>query len=115
MSVVPLKIIATTNLTTSAVGYGSAVGTGATQVIKRAIFSNYSGASVTITVNVVAGGGSATTSNQVIDAVSIAAGSTYVSPELSGMTLVAGDQIFALASANSSVNMTVSGIQFTSS
>jgi hypothetical protein len=107
MTITVVKIVPTTNLTTSSVSYSGTIGTGVKQIVKRAIFSNYSAGSVTITVNVVASGGSASTANQVINA------RAFVSPELSGLTLIAGDQIFALASANSSVNITVSGIQVT--
>lgn len=110
MTVSVLKIVSTVNLTTSSVGYGSAVGTAVKQVIKRAIFSNFSGSSVTITVNIVPST-SPSTANQVINAHAIQAGETYVAPELSGMVLQPADQIYASCSAASAVNMTVSGIQ----
>lgn len=110
MTISVLKIVATTDLTTSAVGYGSAVGTAVTQVVKRAIFSNHSGSSVTITVNIVPST-SPGTGNQIINAKALQSGETYVSPELSGMVLQPLDQIFALCSAGNAVNMTVSGIQ----
>lgn len=110
MTVSILKIVPTTNLTTSSVGYGSAVGTAVRQIVKRAIFSNYSAASVTITVNIVPST-SPGTDNQVINAHVLQAGETYVAPELSGMVLQPLDQIYASCSAANSVNMTVSGIQ----
>jgi predicted ribonuclease toxin of YeeF-YezG toxin-antitoxin module len=111
MTVKVLKIVATTVLTNASAAYGTAVGTGVTQVIKRAIFSNTSGSPATLTVNIVPTAGSAVVGNQVINARTIQNGETYISPELAGMELITGDQIYANASANTAINMTISGIQ----
>ena len=78
--------------------------------IDRAIFSNTTSGAVTITVNLVASGGSVSAANQVITTLSIAANTTYVSPELAGQVLPAGATLQALASANTSIVISVSGI-----
>ena len=111
MTVVVKKLVPTTQLTTTATGYGSAVPGGVNQVIKRAVFSNTGTVPRTITVNIVPIAGSAVVSNEIINARTLQAGETYVSPELAGMVLLPGDQIFAQASAGTDVNLTVSGLQ----
>jgi hypothetical protein len=111
MSIIISKLVATTQLTNASAGYGTAVPAGVTQIIKRAVFSNTGAVPRTITVNVVPTAGAASVANQIINARTLQSGETYVSAELSGMELIAGDQLFAQASANTDVNMTVSGIQ----
>ncbi|MDE2439728.1 MAG: hypothetical protein KGP14_01795 [Betaproteobacteria bacterium] len=111
MTVKLIKIVAATMLTNTSAAYGSSVGTGVTQVVKRAVFSNTSGSSVTITVNIVPQGGAVSTTNQIINARTLQAGESYVSPELAGLELITGDQVYAQASVISAINMTISGIQ----
>ena len=82
-----------------------------TTVIKRAVFSNTDSAAHTITLNVVASGGSSSAANQVVNARALAAGETYVSPELAGVVLSPGDMIRGLADAASKVTVTVSGVE----
>lgn len=110
MTVSPLKIVPTTVLSTVATAYGSAVGVGFQQMIRRAVLTNYSTAGVpTITVNIASTTGS-TLSNQLISR-ALQVGETYVAPELAGMILRPGEQVYASCSLSSSVNMTISGIQ----
>ncbi len=111
MAVAVIKIVATTQLTASSAGYGTVVPSGVKQVIKAAVFSNTGTVPRTITANVVPAAGTASVSNQLINARTLQAGETYKSPELSGMTLVSGDQVFMNASANTDVNVTISGVQ----
>lgn len=84
-----------------------------TAKIGRAVLSNSSGSAVTVTVNVVRSGGSLLTANQIINARSMFAGETYVSPELAGLVLNPGDTIHALCSANTSVTLFASGVTIT--
>lgn len=79
-------------------------------VIKRADFCNNTGGTITFSAYVVPSGGTAVAGNQVISTYSIAANTTYVSPELAGMVLGPGETLQAIASANASVTITVSGI-----
>lgn len=110
MTTTALALIQDATLTTSdATYYTTPANT--TAVMKRTVFTNTSGSAVTITVNIVRNGGSSGTTNQIIPPKAIAAGGTYVSPELAGMTLGPGDAVHALASANSAINMMSSGIQ----
>ena len=111
MTVVVKKLVPTTQLTTSATGYGTAVPSGVNQLIKRAVFSNTGAVPHTITVNIVPTSGSPVTGNQVINARTLQAGETYVSSEMAGMVLLPGDQVYALASAGTDVNMTINGLQ----
>jgi hypothetical protein len=74
--------------------------------IGRAIFCNTDSSAHTLTINVNTGTSSA--ANEIIAAVGIASGSTYVSPELAGMVLPPGYQIRGLSATQ--VTMTVSGI-----
>jgi hypothetical protein len=110
MTTTALPLIQDATLTTSsAVYYTCPVNT--TAVIKRAVFTNTSGSAVTVTCNVVRSGGSAGTGNVIIPAKAISPNDTFVSPELAGMTLSAGDQIFASCSTGGVVNLMASGVQ----
>ncbi len=111
MTVIIKKIVPATQLTTSSAGYGAVVPNGVNQVVKRAVFSNTGTLPRQITVNVVPAGGTPTIANQIINARTLQALETYVSPELAGYELLPGDQIFASASANTDVNFTCNGIQ----
>lgn len=79
-------------------------------VVKRAVFCNTTGTAATITVNVVPSAGAVSAANEVIAALSIAAGVTYVSPELAGMTLGPGDTIQAQSGTGAAITFIASGI-----
>lgn len=68
---------------------------------------NYSGTDRTATIYLVQSGGSAGNTNIVYQAIPIAAGDTYII-DTERLVLANGDTIQALASATSSITMTVS-------
>lgn len=109
MSITPATIWGPVQLGASAAILGGAVPVSGLQIIKRAVFTNTDNIAVSITVYVVRSGGSATTADEIIAALPISAGQTYVSPELSFMVLNPGDAIYALASVASVVNTVASG------
>lgn len=112
MTVRAQRLVPGSQLTTSTATYYTAP-TGTTAVLKRAVFSNTTASPVTIRANVVTLAGSASASNQVINDRTVAPGESYISPELAGIVLGAGDFLQALASANTSITLVVSGIQIT--
>lgn len=77
--------------------------------IGRAVFCNTTGGALTITAGITTGG-SLTAGTTLIDALPLAGGQTYVSPELAGAVVPAGSQIHAFASASTSVTVTASGL-----
>lgn len=111
MTVRITKIYPTADLTNTSTAIGTAVAAGVSQVIKRAVFNNHDTSTPrSVTVYVVASAGSATAANQIITAKVLQPGEAYVSPELAGLELIAGDQLYALADTASKVNLTISGI-----
>jgi hypothetical protein len=112
MTVRAYRLIPGSQLTNAAATYFTSPAA-TTTVVKRALFSNTTATTQTITVNVVTSGGSSSVSNQVINARAVAPGETYVSPELAGVVLGAGDFIQALSSANASITFVASGIEIT--
>jgi hypothetical protein len=115
MTITAVKIVPTQFLTNTSAAYGTPPAIGVVQQITRAVFVNTDTAAHAITVNVVASGGSATASNEVVAPTGriLQPGETWVSPELAGLNLVGGDQIYAHTDASSAVTMTVSGLQIT--
>lgn len=109
MSTVNLaQLVAPQQLATSDAAYYTTP-TQTTAKIGRAVFCNTSGSATTITAGIVASGalGASTT---LISARPIAAGESYVSPELAGAVLPAGTSIHALCGAATAVTFTASGI-----
>ena len=80
-----------------------------TAKIGRAVFTNTTASTVTITAGITTGGalGASTT---MISARSLAPGESYVSPELAGATIPAGSALHAYSSAATSVTFTASGL-----
>lgn len=110
-SVTPAVLQAGAQLTTAAVTY--VTGTANSQIIiKRGVFTSLSSGAVTITVYRVPSGGSAATTNIIIDARPIPPFGTDLAPELANMVLASGDTIQCLASANTSINFFASGFTF---
>lgn len=105
------KLIAGSQLTGSVATYYTATNKKAT--IKNATAVNTTAGAITLTVYIVASGGSATTSNIVISAKSIASGETYNCPELVGKVVASGGTIQALASSAASISFQVDGIEET--
>lgn len=73
-------------------------------------FTGYNGTAgaVTLTVNLVASGGTAGAANAKVSK-SLAAGETYTFPEMTGQVLNAGDFISTLAGAATSIVIRISG------
>lgn len=82
-------------------------------IIDKFTVTNTSAANVTLSVNLVASGGSAGDSNLVLKAKSIAPSETYTCPELVGQTLEASGFISTLASAATSLTISASGREIT--
>jgi len=82
-------------------------------IIRHAVFVNTTSGAITVTAYIIPNGGSVTDAGKVLDTFSIAAHTAYVSPELSGCVLNAGDTLQCFASAASSVSLNVSGIRQT--
>ena len=107
-SISPAVLQPGVTLTTSA----AAIVTGGVNqqtIVKRAVFSNPTGAAVGFTVYRVAAAGSVGTATTIIPSRNIAAGGTDLAPELANMVLNAGDTIQALASAATAINAFASG------
>ncbi len=78
-------------------------------IIDKFTATNTSAGNVTISVNLIASGGSAGNSNLIVDARAIAPNETYTFPELVGQVLEAGSFISTIASAATSLTITASG------
>ena len=79
-------------------------------VIDKFTARNYSGAAATLSVNVVPSGGAASSSNLVVS-YTLAAGETYIFPEVVGQYLEPGDFISTLAGTASAISIRASGRQ----
>lgn len=82
-------------------------------IIDKFTVTNTNTSNVTISVNLVASGGSAGNSNLIVKTRSVAPGETYLCPELVGQVLEAGGFISTLASAATSLTITASGREIT--
>lgn len=83
------------------------VPTGHTAWIKQAVFTNTSGAAVTLTVTLTRAGGSPLV---ITPGVSVAANTPYIARELASQSLGAGDSVAAFASTGAVVNAFLSGL-----
>lgn len=83
-----------------------------TTIIDKFTATNVSGATATISVNLVDGAPPAT-SNLITDARSIASGETYTFPEMIGQVISASGSISTLASAAASITIRASGREIT--
>ena len=70
---------------------------------------NVTGGAVTMTLHRVASAGSPAATTQLTSAHSLAANTAYQCPEVVGIVLEAGETLQALASANTSITMAISG------
>lgn len=82
-------------------------------IIDKATVTNTNTTNVTVSVNLIASGGSAGNSNLVVKTRSIVPGETYLCPELVGQVLEAGGFISTLASSATSLTFAVSGREIT--
>jgi hypothetical protein len=78
-------------------------------IIDKATVTNTSANNVTLSVNLVTSGGSAGSSNLIMDTRTIVPDETYLCPELVGQILEAGSFISTIAGAATSLTMRVSG------
>lgn len=78
-------------------------------IIDKATVTNTSANNVTLSVNLVTSGGSAGSSNLIMDTRTIVPDETYLCPELVGQVLEAGSFISTIAGAATSLTMRVSG------
>lgn len=103
------RICPVTTLTTSAVTLYTVTEPVTNAVVKQIAVSNFGASATSVTVHFVQNGGSVGNGNIIIPAVSISANSTItldVTQVLNG-----GDFIAALASANSALNIAISGYE----
>jgi hypothetical protein len=82
-------------------------------IIDKFTVTNTSASNVTISVNLVASGGSAGASNLIIDARAVAPDETYVCPELVGQVLEPSSFISTIASAATALTIRASGREIT--
>lgn len=82
-------------------------------VITKFTATNNSGSAAALSVNIVPNGGTATTSNRVLNTRVIASGECYICPELVGQVLEAGGFISTLAGAASAITISASGSEIT--
>lgn len=91
--------------------------TNTTTIIKRAVFTNTSGGTRTVTAHVVPSGQALGNATMLINGQALAippgAGSSYVAPELAGVVLQPGDALQCFADAAAGVTLNVNGIQQT--
>lgn len=78
-------------------------------VVRRAVFANYTGAAVDITVWRVPDQGTVGNGNIIIPTRSIAAMATDLAPEITNLVLNQGEALWAQASAAGAVNFFASG------
>jgi len=110
MATTPKRLVSGSQLTTSAATYYT---TPAATRARIAAFTatNTTAGAVTMTVHLVPSGGSADNTNKVADAISLAANETKAITGAIGHVLEASGTIQALASANTSINIVVSGYE----
>lgn len=99
------------NLTDSATTYYTADGVRA--VIQKATFTNDDTGVVTVTINLVSSGGSATYANRITKEKAIAAGGTWSCPDIVNHELENGGFISMLASVTAKVGCRISGYEVT--
>lgn len=111
MAVTPKRLVAGSQLTTSAATYYTA--TNCKARIDACAVTNTSAGAITVTLYLVPPAGTAGASNCIASATSIAAGATYVPPGAIGQWLESGGTLQALASATTSLTLVASGVEYT--
>jgi hypothetical protein len=110
-TVTPKLFVTGSQLTTSAAVYYTASNVKA--IVVKATAYNADVSAQTITVHIVASGGSASASNRIIEAKTIQPSGTVTLSELEGHVIPKGSGIYMLASAATSIAPTISGYEFT--
>jgi hypothetical protein len=85
------------------------IASGCKTVIDKFTVTNNSAANVSLSINLIPSGGSASTANRVLNTRLIAVGECYICPEMAGQVLEDGGFISTLASAASSLTISASG------
>lgn len=111
MAVTPKRLIASQLLTGSAATYYTA--TNCKARIDSFTLTNTDTSAVTVTVYIIASGGTASADETIISAKSLAAGECYTCPELVGGWLESGEFVQAFAGTASKVVIRSSGIEVT--
>lgn len=82
---------------------------GVTTIIDKFTATNYSASAATLSVNLITATFSAANSNLIVKTRTLAAGETYIFPEISGQVLGPSATISTLAGTASAINIRVSG------
>lgn len=98
------KVITAAQLTTSAATYYTTP-TNVTTTISALSLCNTTAGAVTATVHLVPSGGSASATNMILSARTLAAGESFSVPYAIGQSMAQGGTIQALASANTSISL----------
>jgi len=107
MAVTAKTLIASQQLTGSNATYYTS--TNIRTIIDKFTLCNTTAGAITATIDIVDSGGTAGVTERLISARSIAAGETYICPEVVGHILNSGDTIQGLASAATSITIRASG------
>jgi len=110
MSVTAKNIIPAQQLTDSLATYYT-VPVNTRTIIKKLTFMNDDTVARTVTLHLIASGGSATAGNKLLDAVSVAAGDTFEATEAEGHVMEASGFLQASADAASQVSIRASGVE----
>lgn len=86
---------------------------GLTAIIDKITATNYSSSTVTVSVNIVTSGSTASNDNLITKTKTLQPSETYTFPELVGQVLAPGGFVSTIASLSSSVNMRISGREVT--
>ena len=111
MAVTLKQFTAAQYLTDAAATYYTA--TNCTARIDNCTLTNTDTGAITVTVYIIASGGTASGDETIISAKSLSAGECYTCPELVGKTIPSGSFVQALAGTASKVVMHMSGIEVT--
>lgn len=109
MAIKQVQLVAPTQLAAAVTPYIT-VPANTSYRIGRAAFANPTGGAQPITVYLVPLSGAPTVANEIIAALNVPAGSTYVSPELAGLVMPAGSTLQAFAGAAASIVFYASGV-----
>ena len=110
MAITNKALVEGAQLATSATAEYTAPGN-TTTILKKVTVTNTTSSAQTVTIYLVASGGSAGASNCITSAQTVAANAVYEAYECENHVLMTGDSIQALASAASSLTLRVSGIE----
>lgn len=111
MAVTLKQFTAAQYLTDSAATYYTA--TNCTARIDNCTLTNTDAGAITVTVYIIASGGTASADETIISAKSLSAGECYTCPELVGKTIPSGSFVQALAGTTNKVVIHMSGIEVT--